>query len=169
MRDDLAKLLMLGLFAGSASSNKPRRTWKQKFSNLLGLAMLSFFVILVMTMGALRWAALGSTRDHLDILAQKVAHLDRPALMNWASGNEKDHWDNTFVLERNSEDVQFRSKGPDGVLDTKDDILGKVCIKQRPKYDLTPVISADQVKPEKSLLSKAYDKYKSWKGNHETE
>lgn len=162
MRDDLAKVLMLGLLFGALSpQKKPEKTWKQKFSNLLGLALLSFFVMVIMTMGAIRWASLDEVRGKLDLLALKVSHLDHDALMNWAAGNEKDCWGNTFVLETNYENVQFRSKGPDGVLGTKDDILGKLCLKDRPKY--TKPVEVVEKEPEKSLLSKAYQKYKSWR------
>lgn len=163
MRDDLAKLLMLGFLVGAVSPQKSQKTWKQKFSTMLGLMMLSFFVVLILTMGAIRWASFDEVRNQLDVLATKVSHLDHAALMNWAAGNEKDCWGNTFVLETNYENVQFRSKGPDGVLGTKDDILGKLCLKDRPKY--TKPVEVVEKEPEKSLLSKAYQKYKSWRGD----
>lgn len=115
MRDDLAKVLMLGLLFGAVSPQK-QKTWKQKFSTLLGLMMLSFIVVLILTMGMIRWASFNEVRGQINILTQKVAHLDHAALMNWAAGNEKDCWGNTFEKQ-----------------------------------------------PEESLLSKAYQKYKSWR------
>ena len=52
--------------------------------------------------------------------------------MTWAKGEWKDEWNNTFVLAKNNDSVQFVSKGPDRILDTNDDMsyeYFKQCIK----------------------------------------
>lgn len=131
----------------------------QNLSNTLGFVMLLFFVGLIALTGLKKQLKIVKTRNQIDDLALKVSLHDTDALMNWASGKEIDKWGNTFVLERNSDDVQFRSKGADGVLNTEDDILSNVFVKNKQEYQ--PIIHDDI--PEKSLFSKVYDKYKNWR------
>lgn len=128
----------------------------QNFSNMLGFAMLLFFIGLIAFTAFRKQFMVVKTRRQLDDLTSKVSLLDKDALMNWASGKEIDEWGNTFVLEKNSDYVQFRSKGPDRVLNTKDDILSEACVKNKHEFRV-------EKSPEKSLLSKAYDKYKNWR------
>jgi hypothetical protein len=141
---------------------------KRKFGIFVAISMLSFFGIVILSTGAIKWMARHQTQVALNSLAEKVASGDRTALMNWAAGNERDKWGNTFNLEMNTGAVQFMSKGPDGVSGTKDDIHSVACVKLIPKYSFSkpePVKESEPNKP--SIVSNSWEwvsnKYKNWR------
>ena len=89
------------------------------------------FACVLCVVGLHRLAAISNTRNSLDDLSKKVADNDKKALIDWASGNIKDQWGNTFVLDSNGSEVKFMSKGPDGILKSKDDIFGNSWVKTK--------------------------------------
>lgn len=160
-RDDLAAALGVGLLASLFyHEHKPKKNWKKIISTVAGLLALTFFVVVIIVHQIIHSMAIQKTKDDLSALANAVANNNRPVLMSWASGHIKDQWGETFVIENNTTAVCFLSKGPDKLLNTSDDIVGKSFDKQPVKYD---VVIVDEKPAKKSIISSIYDKYKSWK------
>jgi len=136
---------------------------KYRFDTIIGTAVLFLFVCVLCTVGVSRWIAANETRKSLDDLSKNVANNDKKSLMDWASGNFKDQWGNTFVLDSNGDEVKFLSKGPDGILGSKDDIFGNSWTKKKIVY-YSVVVVKEQVKPDSSLWQGTLDKVKRWRG-----
>ena len=108
------------------------------------------FALVILIAIFVRLVENNQTQICLDNAAKNAA--ETRSLMNWASGKEKDVWDNTFILEKNNHSVQFLSKGADGKEGTKEDIHSKIFKKR-----LEIVIPA-RMEVRKSLWKKVKSK-----------
>ncbi len=124
---------------------------KQRVTNAIGVSVLIFFVGVIVISRIQQITMISKTQASLDGVANQVANNNQAILMAWASGKMKDSWGHDFVLVSNTEFVQFASKGPDGILGSKDDIQSRSFPKKRYtiKFEKPPV--------EKSGFRKAWD------------
>lgn len=109
---------------------------KIALSNAAGLGTLIFFVFVVLVVGCTRWGIrryyFKQTREMLRTVAVGFASHDKDVMDQWARGEFQDPWKNSPVILENDGSVCFVSKGPDGQLDTGDDIVGERITKDKP-------------------------------------
>ena len=100
---------------------------KRRISNYVGALVL---VVLVATIGiykGVEWMGargkVNETKKTLQRLCKGFAKNDKAVIAEWASGSVKDAWGNQIILHSDDRTrIVFVSKGPDGVLNTPDDI-----------------------------------------------
>lgn len=163
-REDLVALLGLGLVAAAGGAAPRRRMSKKVFSTILGILCLGVILLIIMCVALFRSLDNINTEKKLDALAIKVANNDQAALMNWAEGNEKDVWGNTFILDENREFVRFVSKGYDQKLGTTDDLRSKLYEKKPKEIPVSSVLVNVELK-KRTWAGFAWDQYKNWRGN----
>lgn len=103
--------------------------WQKKrpISNQIGLGVL---VILLVTIGGykgIEWLnnrnKAKDTEAALKTLCRAFAKNDKAVIADWAAGKYKDVWGNQIILHADDRSkIVFVSKGPDGLIDTADDI-----------------------------------------------
>lgn len=111
---------------GGAAKQQPWEK-KRRISNYIGVGVL---VALLATIGiykGVEWVKsrnkVSQTEKTLQKLCKGFAKNDKAVIAEWAAGTVKDAWDNQIVLHSDDRTkIVFVSKGPDGVLDTPDDI-----------------------------------------------
>lgn len=114
------------LFAGGDEMSR-----KRAITNWVGLVCLGGFVIAILVSGGSKFfqknQEIKDTEVLLNFVAEGFSHKDRNVIMQWAEGGYSDVWGNHLIL-RGNDDGSFRfvSKGPDGVIDTDDDVTGRL-------------------------------------------
>ena len=104
-----------------------RRSFRRKLTNALGVLVLIILAIVMAFVFILRSLAVKETEQLVDDLGHDFAQGNSEVVMEWARGEVVDSWENQVVLvQSDSSAVQFVSKGPDGEMDTDDDIVGEV-------------------------------------------
>ncbi len=105
---------------------------KRRYTNIAGLAVLGFFVIVVACVSISRWSdnrnEIASTEALLNDVAEGFAKNDREIIKQWGRGGYSDSWGGPIVLLKSdrAEGYSFISKGPDGEMGTEDDISSRV-------------------------------------------
>lgn len=145
------------------------REYKRAISNIVGVIALTLVLCLIFVTVMEQKAKLAETQRGLDELAKAVADRNELRLMDWARGSERDFWENTFVLAKNSDEVQFLSKGPDGKLGTKDDLRSKAFPRKKYSHATERLMQsyAKRMQSPKvesvSWASQAWERVKNWR------
>lgn len=100
---------------------------KKRISNTIGLIVLLFFAFVLggryLFVKLKKDGELQATQKTLDEVADGFAKNDKEVMLKWARGEYKDSWGNGIVLVSDDRTtVVMGSSGPDGILDTEDDM-----------------------------------------------
>jgi len=137
-------VLLIPLFLGMDTVDKKRKRMSpQKRSNMIGLVALGVFFIAIVcyvTYGNMQERqAIQDTVAQVNNMAVNFAnHTDAP-IQEWAQGKIVDPWEGQLILTKSSskDGVQVVSKGPDGDLNTEDDIRSET-VQMQPRYVIVP-------------------------------
>lgn len=100
---------------------------KRRISNYIGLVVLLALLVTIGGYKGIEWLnhrnKARDTEATLKTLCRAFAKNDKAVIADWAAGNYKDVWGNQIVLHSDDRSkIVFVSKGPDGLIDTADDI-----------------------------------------------
>ena len=147
---------------------------RRKYTNIAGLAVLGFFVIAIIAVSGSKWLTRRSevrdTEKLLNYVAAGFANSDHEIMKQWAIGGPgfKDSWGNQLVIKskEGEEGYRFVSKGPDGELETEDDIssrVHKLTLKTKAQDIFTKKPHIKEENPEEPEENPStFDKAKEW-------
>ena len=146
---------------------------KRKYTNLIGLVVLSVFVIAILGVQASKWVAKNaersSTAKQLNQVAAGFADNNREIILKWGTGGYSDSWGGPLILESKDDEEGYRllSKGPDGELGTEDDVSSRVH-KPTPKKKVQdifvkkPHVEKKKKKEKQPEKPSTFDRAKGW-------
>lgn len=133
---------------------------KRRMSNIIGIAVFATFVTAILIAGAVRMVQnrghVQEARNLTNEVAAAFADNDVQVIDKWSRGQYVDPWQNQLVLlSSGPAGVQMVSKGPDGNLDTGDDIISDLFVPKLEKIQDRP----KEVPPAKKGI---FDRMKSF-------
>lgn len=133
------------LLEGLLNMPKPqkKKLTPQQWINRVGIVLLGMFLIVIGLIQLEQWgeqqAKIKETNKILHVLVESFAHNDHEIINSWAAGKIQDAWQGPMILSSIDNKISFTSKGPDGELDTNDDLKSEVFpVKPRNRYNPPP-------------------------------
>lgn len=138
---------------------------KRFLSNIIGLVVVAIFVTYLIVHGAIINAAhakkVNETKAVMGEIGAAFSVHNKQGVMKWARGEPRDAWGNMVLLDSATKSAgQLRSKGPDGVVGTKDDILGEKFAIYPPKVESAIKI---EERAEPGWMERVSKRMKGWK------
>ncbi len=133
----------------AAPFQKQENPSKLSGTNLLGIVVMCVILVIITCVGIQRMVARRETTFLVNSAAISFAMNDKDYMLKWARGEVKDQWGNSLVINSNGDEIQLRSKGPDGILGTKDDVISDLMYRQ--PIPIEPLPQREPVKEPKPL------------------